>query len=332
MTRRRIVSSLTLMVVFASMLGGWPARATPPGRNGRIAFARTFDEPCGRAAIFTVDPDGTDQRQLTHPSCDIFHGGPDWAPDGRWIAYERQSDSHPWHIVIIRADGTHKQDLTKATCPGPLKPYAAKKCRRDWGPAWSPNGRRIAFSRFFGSPHHGTAQLMVMRADGTHVRRLTDQPAPILEGVPQWSPDGTHLVFFAWNRDRDLDAIFTVRSDGTHEHRLTRWHMNAAFSPDWSPDGRWILFTTPQMREQRPSNLWMIHPNGNGLHRVTHTGLGYFWASSSFSPDGSMIVTARAPATGDAQDAYVLNVDGTGLRALTRTLKSEGGSDWGPRR
>jgi Tol biopolymer transport system component len=78
----------------------------------------------------------------------------------------------------------------------------------------------------------------------------------------------------------------------------------------------------------------MIHPNGTGLHRITNTGGDIAWLSSSFSPNGTMIVTSRTPGFGAAgnADVYVMNVDGTGLQNITTSARWDSAPDWGPQR
>jgi hypothetical protein len=73
-----------------------------------------------------------------------------------------------------------------------------------------------------------------------------------------------------------LHAIVTVRRDGTKHRRLTPWRLDAGF-PDWSPNGRWITFKS-QIEGRRQTNVWLVHPNGTDLHRITHTfGGTYTW-------------------------------------------------------
>lgn len=330
------------VVVFAILAWalGAPIRAsaTFSGANGRIAFREYFNNAHTHGAIFTINPDGTGLRQVTHRGKVALDTQPDWSPNGRWIAFQheasvcRPSSCSGNGLFKVRPNGTHLMQLDKN------RVCTSDGCPEDLDPSWAPNGKRIAFDRAYGPvvgdniAHLG---LFVMRADGTHVRQITEQATPTSyeDTTPQWSPDGGHLVFQRWNKATGQHAVFTIRLDGTHALRLTPWSLDAGGNPDWSPDGRWILFQSHEPHD-RQNNLFLVHPNGSDLHPITHTfGGTYTWYKQTFSPDGTMITVARAPGVGNAgnPDIYVMNVDGTGLRAVTRTFAWESAADWGPR-
>jgi TolB protein len=233
----------------------------------------------------------------------------------------------------VKANGTHLTLLSERLPCG----KEAGECPADDYPAWSSSGRRIAFTRDFGpiGPEHGVG-LFVMRADGIHVRQVTQEVAPrsFQDSKPQWSPDDTRLVFDRQRLSDDQYAVFTVRLDGTHAHRLTSWRLSPDDNPDWSPDGRWVLFHS-HGDDGGQSNLYLVHPNGTDLHRITHTHGGtYTWLSSSFSPDGTMITVSRTPGVGKtgSADVYVMSVDGTGLFDVTSSASWESNNDWGSTR
>ena len=132
-----------------------------------------------------MNADGTNQRQLTTPpaSDSATYGAdqePNWSPDGNWLAFSREHEPHMGKtgstayrrdIYLIRPDGTGLQRLTRLD-------------GANIEPAWSPDGKRIAF------PSDRTRQdltdIYVMNADGTKQTRLTRTAD---SGSPDWQPE-----------------------------------------------------------------------------------------------------------------------------------------------
>lgn len=311
---------MLVAVVIATVLmvtGGSPADATAPGENGRIAFRRYFNAAQTRGAIFTINPDGTGIRQLTHRGNDLLDTEPDWSPDGKWIAFQRVAPGKPSRLFKMRANGTHLTRLGDNPC-------AAGSCVEDVAPLWSPDGNQIVFTRF----DNDDGMVYVMRSDGTHVRQVQGT-ARYGGGFAQWSPDGTRLVF-SGVKDTGGMAVFTIRLKGTHARRLTPWKLHAG-GGDWSSNGRWILLES-HGGQDRQDNLYLVHPNGTDLHKITSSPAHvHQWGSYSFSPDGTMITVAHNVSGDQNPDVWVMNLDGSGLRNVTDSAIFDSAPDWGPR-
>ncbi len=120
-----------------------------------------------------------------------------------------------------------------------------------------------------------------------------------------------------------------MRSDGTHLRRLTPWSLRAGISPDWSPDGRWILFRSNADGGGLDSQLYVIHPDGRGLRAVTDVGADTKLYSASFSPDGRQIVYGTS-GLDDLPDLYTVRTDGSRTAPVAVTPGWESSPDWGP--
>jgi Tol biopolymer transport system component len=127
-------------------------------------------------------------------------------------------------LYVINPDGSGQRRLL-----GGLDSY----------PAWSPDGKRIAFSRERGKQH----DLNITNANGTSIRTLfTTGKEPTAGGVvPTWSPDGSTIAFCS-ERSGTL-AIYVIRLDGSGLRQLTH-DKGGSCEPDWSPDGKSIVFGT----------------------------------------------------------------------------------------
>lgn len=169
----------------------------------------------GVETLWTIDLSSGVLHQITgDPSThDLFADyWPSWSPAGtivfdRWSSPRARSDSQC--IVSISS--------RRVTC----------SLRNGWyeDPRWSPDGSRIVFSETV----DGNADLYLMDADGTHVRRLTDEPAE--DRYPSWSPDGRFIAFSTGSRG-DGWAIAIMRADGSGRTLLPskRWGY-----PSWGP-------------------------------------------------------------------------------------------------
>ena len=168
-------------------------------------------------------------------------------------------------------------------------------------PAWSPDGRHIAFQ----SNRNGNFEIYVMAADGSNPRRLTNHSAT--DGAAAWSPDGRHIAFDS-NRNGNFE-IYVMAADGSNPRRLTNHSANDGL-PAWSPDGRHIAFNS-----NRDGNheIYVMAADGSNPRRLTYRSADDAWPA--WSPDGTQI------AFGSDRDGnyeiYVMAADGSNPRRLT---------------
>src|SRR4051794_10363274 len=236
------------------------------------------------------------------------------------IVFMRVQNDEQREIWTANPDMTHQVQLTFDANDG-------------WFPKWSPDGTHIAFSSYRTDPDpNGGPEIhdvFTMRADGSDVRQITDSHG--FNGKPSWSPDGRWLLFDADRGDYPAaQGIYIVPSDGSGPPRRitslpsgSTWQEQARFSPD----GRWIVFNEirggNELTNHREgwvvgeqSALFMVRPDGTGLHQITGWGLNASYAD--WSPDGTRLVFGARPApTGNIQHVMLSNTDGTHLVDLT---------------
>jgi Tol biopolymer transport system component len=173
-------------------------------------------------------------------------------------------------------------------------------------PAWSPDGRQIAFIGF----GQRSQALYVVNADGTGRRRLVGN---MVGGpfAPAWSPGGQRIAFGA------NAGIYVVNADGSGQRRLARKSVRFSY-PVWSPDGRRIAFESNWQ-------VWVVNADGSGQRQLTRKGAHNF--NPAWSPDGTRIAFERAKRRRSpcswcpglwGYDVYVMNADGSGQQRLTR--------------
>jgi TolB protein len=321
------------------------ALATPPGKNGKIVFRRYLSADHSAGALFVANPDGSGVTQLTHPAAGrVVDNEPDWSPDGTQVVFQRADENacgddscESDQIWVVNADGSNAHaiaaDPAGKSCATNNKPGGGI-CR--FSPAWSPDGTRIIFACTtpFIPGYLETGGLCVVNADGSSLTTLIHTPKRFYDDGPQFSPNGKQIAF-----ERDLDgadgstmtaALFVMHADGTNIHRVTPLALRGGDHPDWSPDGKRILFTSNvDGPDAISANKYTVKPDGTGLRQLTHARGGTTqWMSSSYSPDGQWITVARRSGAHNAQ-VYVIRTDGTGARNITHSTTWDSAPDWG---
>jgi TolB protein len=139
--------------------------------------------------------DPPDPRELGQP---VDYWNPSHSPDGAQILFESNLDGEETlDLYVMQADGGGLALLREDA----------------QSPVWSPDGKGIAFSQ----PDGGDEEIFTIRADGTHLTRLTAHAG--LDRLPNWSPDGRRIVFIS-EQDRRR-GVFVMNDDGSNPHRLT---------------------------------------------------------------------------------------------------------------
>jgi TolB protein len=269
--------------------------------------------------VFTIRADGSGLRRLTRGRLTELE--PAWSPDGRRVAFVRYDvgaalesdegqDLEAAEIFIVDADGRNERRLTHA--PG-----------EDTAPAWSPDGRRIAFV----SERAGT-DIYVMNADGRSQRRLTHSRGNAAAFAPAWSPTGREIVFSASApEDSGNTEIFVMRADGSNRRRLTRTkraeHFLGDSDPAWARHG--IVFTSER---EGQGDLWRTSANGEAQSAVLKLPRSNEW-DPAFSSDGMLLayVSASVSPADAPRWIWLARADGSSRRRLVQGLHPA----WRPR-
>jgi Tol biopolymer transport system component len=203
-----------------------------------------------------------------------------------------------------------------------------------FSPAWSPDGKWIAFGygTFFNARENKPAQLMVIRADGSEKRELTS--GPLNSGFPSWSPDGKHIVYRVWTKtERSLQIL---NLDDGKSIKLTSGNDNF---PMWSPVGDRICFTR-DTGGTHSFDIFTIRPDGAGLQQLTDAPGND--AHCAWSPDARHIVFSSSRLgfrdetplyDGSPQpyaELFVMDADGSNPRPITDDKWEEGTPAWAP--
>ncbi|MGK2934836.1 MAG: hypothetical protein ACSLFE_06280 [Gemmatimonadaceae bacterium] len=185
-------------------------------------------------------------------------------------------------------------------------------------PAWSPDGKRIAFS----SDRGGRRDIYIMNADGSGLLRRTDIGGYNTD--PAWSPDGRSIAFSSLRDGQFGIYVMAVDGDWSNPRHVgpdRGWNAH----PAWSPDGGKIAFTSDWRAYDIVYDLYTMNADGSNVTAIAEgpffTIDGHiFYYQSAWSPDGKTIAVVACPDTAYCYSSNItlVNADGSELRVLAQ--------------
>ncbi len=295
-----------LIILFLSTLSlfiGSCHNATEPDDGqvmltGKIVFTSSFS---GETIIYTINPDGTDLKQLVTAPVITF-GSPKWSPDGTQIAFLGRSPYTSYGaIYLMNADGSNVHLL-------PVVPGNLADARF---PEWSPDGNKIAFTNFSFNVEYN---VIVSLTDG-NVLNLTNNNNKIIDNYPKWSPDGEKIAFLS-NRDyiNDNDKrtdLYIMDANGKNVKRLTEIGGNLNYV--WYPPDQSIILSVNDVNGNKANKgIYKIDTTGNIRILYGQKGPDGLAVSNDgkhlvFSTSGQLTVINLPVVTSDIQVIFPTN-------------------------
>jgi hypothetical protein len=227
----------------------------------------------------------------------VYNVEPAWSPDGRLIAWLKQTGpSSARDVWVMNSDGTAQRRFTNdGGSKSTLK--------------WSPDSSRLLYSQ-----STSRSEVRVLDVATATVRSLTQ--AGSWELSPAWSPDGTEIALVSGSR------LVVADADGTGRREVPTTAQ--VDSPAWSQDGEHIAFVGTRMFPEQGTrygpltmaDVYVIRADGTGERRLTGSVIEGFvpmpgGTSPSWWPDSSRLFYVSERAGGERFDAFVMNADGT---------------------
>jgi TolB protein len=311
------ISAAALSLISAGSTGATEVtslKGIPPAvlssLHGRIAYSTR------RGDIWVMNANGSHPRRITRsgPGIDF---DPSLSPDGSRIVFRTSRGRYARDIRSIGLEGIFVVNL-RTRRERQIQPRTGGLF-----PAWSPDGRRIAFS---GVAYEGSTQdtIELMNPDGSG---LVDLGAP--GECATWSPDSSKLMYCSHPGDGNW-AVWIMDTAGNNRRQLTYPKLIAPAGAHgdapgaWSPDGKQIAYSS-EVHGNR--EVFLMNADGSDRRRLTHFRGGD--SPEAWLPDGH-IVFSHFRGEEPLPHWYLIKPNGRGLRSLPQLYGAGEPIDWLP--
>ena len=210
-----------------------------------------------------------------------------WSPDGASIAL-----IDGYRLVVMDVVTRMKRTI------GPNAP--------SFRPAWSPDGRWIAYHASYGDID-GSWAIYLIHPDGTGFTDISEHGSGQWN-TARWSPDSEWLVHRRYMGANGAE-LFVMDTTGTQSRRLTNDGLDDR-DPAWSPDGQWIVWEFGASNSAE-AGLWLMRPDGSDRRLLIAGGFDPAWA-----PDGSRIAFSYWVSPDSGATLWSIEPDGSNLTRL----------------
>jgi Tol biopolymer transport system component len=218
----------------------------------------------GSWQLFIADTATGEQQRLT---TDTFNNNfVDWSADNQWVAFVSDRDGNE-ELYRMRTDGSQLERLTEHP-------------ERDIHPYFSPDGNYLLFNS---TRDNGSLDVYRLDLASRELLRITD--SPMQETCARYSPDMRHIVLLRNGSTSDDVVILDVETGELAN--LTNTPLVIDGWPMYSPDGRWIYYSTMSSGQH---SIHRVHPDGSGDEILTSAAPGEEDGRAFIGGDGRVLI------------------------------------------
>lgn len=279
-----LILFLVVGIIFSGMMPSRPLQAAPSEQALFQGPLVATDSP-EQDGFWIVDLGTGSERFLSFGDGAHYFGG--FSPNGCEFVFTWERDGLNADLYAARLDGSQVRQLMTLGSSGALN-------YRVWAPQWSPSGDRILFTliRYYDPPDEGPYRQTHIALVSTSGGMPTIYSNRGQETQPQWSPDGSRLVYVSDQGDAEQSKreLWVGRADGSDRRRLTDFGSGEAFTPRWSPNGEKIAYV--YAATDNVHQLMIVASTGGSTQSLYTSGvtlLDYDWQADSKSIVASLM-------------------------------------------